>query len=460
MGKGIKKISENVIADKRSITLVTSSSVSGFSHEGNAPSGVANTEAMPLGMLNVDYTAKGLTMKVNQGSKPSESTWSKLDATNTLISESVVEQLIGKNAVTEVKIKNDAVTESKIKNNSVTTNKIKDSAVSTNKIAESAVTENKINNSSVTTSKLANNAVTHPKLAPDSVYGAVIQDSAITTYKLANYSVTESKLADGCIKTSKLFNSAVTTDKIADVAVTSNKIKDGAVVSSKIPGNQIATSHLQNGSVTFDKMASNSVGTAQLKNSSVTKEKLAFNLGLDSLDAELADLIRRSVRHDGQGNVTGNNNSTVLNNITATGDIYAHRVYNVVYMDIAEGYIPGEDLEPGDIVAMHEDGKVYKATSINECIVGVISNEFANCLGASKEELFNGSKVAVGMIGKIHVKVKGPVRIGQKITVALSEAGVGMATWMNGGNNIGQILETVDCDFDEVHTVLAQIRPM
>lgn len=462
MGKGIKKISENVIADKRSLTLVTcnAAAVSKFADEGPVPSGIQNTEAMPLGMLNVDYYTKGLTMKVKQFNTPSESAWSKFDATNTLITGSVMESLIANNAVTESKIKNDSVTENKIKNNSISTNKIKDKAIVSAKIADSAVVESKINNGSVTTSKIANNAVTNPKLAPDSVYGAVIQNGAITTYKIANYGVTKEKIADGSIVTSKIFNGAVTTDKIADASITSNKIKDGAVISSKIPASQITTNHLQNGSVTLAKMAANSVGSAQLKPGCITKDKLSFTLGLDSLDKELSDIIKRSVLHDGKGNVTGNNKSTTINNLTATGDIYANRVYNVVYMDIAEGYVPGEELMPGDIVAMHEDGKVYKATSINECIVGVVSNEFANCLGASKEELFEGSKVAVGMIGKIHVKVKGPVRLGQKVIVSLSDAGVGMATWMNGGNHIGQVLETVDCDFDEIHTVLVQVRPM
>jgi hypothetical protein len=128
-------------------------------------------------------------------------------------------------------------------------------------------------------------------------------------------------------------------------------------------------------------------------------------------------------------------------------------------MDIAEGYIPGEKLEAGDIVAMHEDGKVYKAVSINDCVVGVVSNEYANCFGASEEEILAGEKVAVGMIGKIHVKVKGPTRLGQRISIAPFDAGVGCANWMN-NNNIGQVLETVECAHDKIHTVLVQVRPM
>ena len=146
-------------------------------------------------------------------------------------------------------------------------------------------------------------------------------------------------------------------------------------------------------------------------------------------------------------------------NITCSGDINGKRVYYMTYQDLAEAYIPGEELEAGDIVAIHEDGKVYKAEAMNDCIVGVISDEFANCLGATKEELFNGSKVAVGMIGKVHVKVKGPVQLGQQIIVSLSDEGVGCPSSSN-VMGIGKALETIDCEFDEIHKVLVQIRPM
>ena len=70
--------------------------------------------------------------------------------------------------------------------------------------------------------------------------------------------------------------------------------------------------------------------------------------------------------------------STALTNIHCTGDIEGKRVYFMTYQDLAEAYEPGEYLEPGDIVALHEDGLVYKAESTDVCIVGVISDEFAN----------------------------------------------------------------------------------
>lgn len=463
MGKGIKKLTENVIADKRSLLLVGGSKKKGSNNKDFVPSNITNTEAMPLGMVSVDYVNQGMIIKTNQNaSKPSDSTWQKFNAANTLADQSIITGLVKDKAITTAKIADGAVTEPKIKDSAVTTDKIKNSNVVTAKIADRAITNEKIadnaiqgrviKDGAITTAKIAGKAVTTAKIADDAVNGAKIAPGAISEEHLS----TTSPLM---IREKNIYDSSITTNKIKDGAVTNAKIAKGAVTSAKIANNQITTAHLQNGAVTKDKLAPNTVGTTHLQNNSITREKLAPGaVTLDILGQNVVDVINRAVLHDGKGNVTGTN-STVLNNITATGDIYAHRVYNVVYMDIAEGYVPGEKLEAGDIVAMHEDGKVYKAATINECIVGVVSNEFANCLGASKEELFSGEKVAVGMIGKIHVKVKGPVRLGQRITVSVSDAGVGVANWMN-NNNIGQVLETIDCDFDEIHEVLVQVRPM
>lgn len=463
MGKGIKKLTENVIADKRSLLLVGGSKKKGSNNKDFVPSNITNTEAMPLGMVSVDYVNQGMIIKTNQNaSKPSDSTWQKFNAANTLADQSIITGLVKDKAITTAKIADGAVTEPKIKDSAVTTNKIKDGNVVTAKIADRAITNEKIadnaiqgrviKDGAITTAKIAGKAVTTAKIADDAVNGAKIAPGAISEEHLS----TTSPLM---IREKNIYDSSITTNKIKDGAVTNAKIAKGAVTSAKIANNQITTAHLQNGAVTKDKLAPNAVGTTHLQNNSITREKLAPGaVTLDILGQNVVDVINRAVLHDGKGNVTGTN-STVLNNITATGDIYAHRVYNVVYMDIAEGYVPGEKLEAGDIVAMHEDGKIYKAATINECIVGVVSNEFANCLGASKEELFSGEKVAVGMIGKIHVKVKGPVRLGQRITVSVSDAGVGVANWMN-NNNIGQVLETIDCDFDEIHEVLVQVRPM
>ena len=459
MGRGIKKISENVIADKRSLTLVTcSSSAVPRTQLVKSPTDIVDTEAMPIGMLNVDYGSMGLSIKIDQNK------WSKLDARNTLADGSVMSETIGNGQVKSANIGENAVVTSKISNNAVTTPKIANSAVTTIKIADANVTNSKLAIDSVTTDKIKYANVTIDKLAHNSVNRDKIIDGEIVTSKIANRSVTTEKIADNavtCNQISMTGDNRIATSNLQDSVITNAKLANGSVNAVKIATSGVATHNYQDYSVTEQKLASSAVTTPKIKNQAVTKEKIAPGaVDLECLGPNISDIINRAVVHDGQGNVTGEGKSTILNDITATGDIYARRVYNVVYMDIAEGYIPGEDLESGDIVAMHEDGMVYKANSIHDCIVGVVSNEYAHCLGASREELFSGEKVAVGMIGKIHVKVKGPVRLGQRIDISLSEPGVGIGSWMNGCKNVGQILESVDCDFDEIHTVLVQVRPM
>ena len=464
MGRGIKKISENVIADKRSLTLVTKSAAEGAPalleevelHE------LVNTEAMPLGMLNVDYSTRGLSMKVSQGEKDADAVWTKLDAKNTLIQQSVITNLIKDANVTTAKIANQNVTTEKIKDQNVTTAKIANQNVTTDKIKDLNVTTEKINSLAVTNDKLATNSVSTIKIQDKNITTAKLNDQAVTTIKIASEAVTEAKIGPNAVTTVKIKNDAVIESKIKNGSVTEWKIADRAIHAHNIAIGGVSNGNLQDSSVSTEKIEDLSVINSKIANETIIgKDKIVKNsITKDRLDFELNDILDRAVLHDGNGNVTGEGGSTVIDNLTAKGDIYARRVYNVVYMDIAEGYIPGEELEAGDIVAMHEDGKVYKANNINECIVGVVSNEFANCLGASKEELFSGEKVAVGMIGKIHVKVKGPVRLGQRISVSLSDPGVGIASWINGNVNIGQALETVNCEFDEMHEVLVQVRPM
>lgn len=465
MARGIKKISENVIANKRSLTLVTASARDTLALQdpvGEEPKlfGVTNTEAMPLGMLNVDYSIRGLSMKVAQGDRDNDATWSRLDAKHTLIQQSVITNLIKDQNVTEAKIKDTDVTTRKIRDLNVTTEKINTQAVTTEKIRDLNVTTEKINREAVTNDKLATNSVSTIKIQDKAVTTPKINDQAVTTSKIANNAVTDPKIADGAVITRTIRNSAVTEPKIADGAVTEWKIADGAVHSHNIAVGGVSNTNLQDACVSTNKIQDLAVVNNKIANETIVgyAKIVKHSITIDRLDPSIIDRLERAVLHDGNGNVTGEN-STELNNIKASGDIYAHRVYNVVYMDIAEGYVPGENLEPGDIVAVHDDGKVYKAKSINDCIVGVVSNEFAHCLGTSEEELLAGEQVAVGMIGKIHVKVKGPVRLGQRISISSNYPGIGVANWMN-NNNIGQALETVECGYDEIHTVLVQVRPI
>ena len=426
MALGIKKITESVVEDGRGLTMIGS-----YNSTANGGEGVIEnfkeSRAVPVGAV---LSAPDGVLRIKVG----EHQQIRINADDSLALNSVTSRILADNSVINSKIANNAVTTDKIANLNVTTAKLGSQSVTTDKIA----------NQAVTTAKLGNEAVTFDKIANLNVLTEKINNGAVTTEKLANQSVTTIKLGD----------SSVTGVKIANSSIDYSKLKDNAVTESKLADDSVSTSKIQNGAITESKMDTNFL--AKLKQDLMTQTKTQINNIIDTFISDYK--IKNMVMHDGQMNVDGANNSTALVNLKCTGDIEGNRVYFMTYQDLAEGYAPGEELEAGDIVAMHEDGKIYKADANSECIVGVVSNEFANCLGATKEDLFNGSKVAVGMIGKVHVKVKGPVSLGQKIGMSVSDPGIGIAGYMN--NNIGKALETIDCDFDEVHEVLVQIRPM
>jgi hypothetical protein len=425
LGKGIRKISENVIADKRSLLLVVSST-----------DDVVDTKAMPKGMLKVTHDTRGISIKINDGE------YRRLNADETLDDNSVGTNLLKDSSITNIKIADKSIDSAKIMDGSIVTASLKDDCVTSDKIANEAIGEMHLQENSIGGKALQKNSVAESHIRNRSITSAKIAEGTITYINIAENGIKAENIRDGAITSNKIGENAIKNKNYAERSITGDKIGLGTIEGVNIGEKQIASGVIQDQAII----------TRTISNKSVTREKLADDIEMLITQTEQ---LKNVVQHDGRGNITGQGDGS-----TALGDVYAQRVYNIAYMDIAEGYVPGELLEPGDIVAMHEDGKVYKTKSINDCIVGVVSNEYANCFGASKEELLSGAKVAVGLIGKIHVNVKGPVRLGQRISISSSDAGIGVANWMN-TMNIGQALETKsDCDFGTIHKVLVQVRPM
>ena len=254
------------------------------------------------------------------------------------------------------------------------------------------VTSLKLPNNSVLNQHLSSKCVGHNNLQAESVYDDVIK----------KYSVKNIHLADGCINTRNILNGAITSIKIADNSILENHLADNSVTNSKLANDSVSTTKLQNLSVTTNKLA----------DKSVTKDKLAM---------DVVDLIGDPVLYNQDNDVIMRKNLTVNGNVEAVGTITAKKIYNAVFMDIAEAYEPKENETylPGDIVQLNEEGKIERAdssvTTKNYPIVGVVSDEYACCYGATEEELEAGTKIAVGLIGKVHVNVVGPVKLGEKV---------------------------------------------
>ena len=366
--------------------------------------------------------------------------------------ESVIERVIGTEAVTEIKIAPDAVTTIKVKDAAITGPKIALNVVGTGHLIDGCVTNDKIMGGAVINEKIAINTIENDRLKDATIEGNKIAPNTITGPNIAMHTITSFNLIDGAVDNRVLADQAVTNEKIAAKTILATNIADNIITSAQI--------------------AIQGIDTDNYKDKSVTRNKLADDIG---------DVIDDAIKYDDEGNVTllkdgfnacavtigsedVNGKSNGNGSLRVYGSVNADRVYNMAYSDLAEGYVPGEDLEPGDIVELRRDGKVYKTQwhNFSGICVGVVSDEYAQCFGASEEELANGSKVAVGLIGKVHVNIEGPVNFGDKICPYYSGTdGAGYAAqFCHTPQIIGTVLETVeDIGAYDTHKVLCLIRP-
>ena len=314
MAVGIKKITESVIEDGRALTYC-------FSSEDGSEFSITDNSAIDPGAIFSSYGANGCFIRIKRGNDVYE----KLHAVKTLAPQTVETVLI--------------------KDQNVTAEKIKDGAVITAKLADNAVTTVKLANSAVTTAKIKDQNVTNAKLSgvsDDSKDGerAVstekIRNGAITTAKIKDQNVTNEKIKDNAVTTVKIKNSSVTTDKIANSAVTTAKIKDGNVTTEKLHDAAVVTKKVADEAITWSKLHSEVV--------TYIKEEIDKKIreSEERMKAYITEATKHMLRHDGSGNVNGENGSSSINNlkinkdfecenIKANDTIDGRRVYNMTY---------------------------------------------------------------------------------------------------------------------------------
>lgn len=414
MSEGIRKINEDVIKIGR--TIIVTDPLANMSR---LPGGTLFVDPL-LGNLRVRISGQDKFIHFTPGNIFSEKTISESfivdkTITNQKIKDKTINSgLIADEAINAIHLKPGCVTEVKLSTDAVVTSKIKDLSVTTAKLNSSAVTTDKINNYAVTDIKLGVNSVIRDKIKDgavndakiENVDGSKLNNKSLSGTKIKDYTITESLIGNNAIGSRAVAPNAIGSDKIAPLCIGNGHIADGCITTSKI----------QNGAITSDKIAQKHISTNHLADGCITAAKIPANI-IDSskLNQSIVNDIARSVKMNTLNIAEVNGSMSITKDLKVAGTITANKVYNAVYNDLAEGYVPGESLEAGDIVEIREDGKVYKATALSNQIVGVVSDEYAACYGASDEELRNGEKVAVGLIGKVHVKVSGVVRIGDTI---------------------------------------------
>lgn len=423
MADGIKKISENVIIDKRALVVTDPNEL--------------DNDAISIGAIKSDAANKGLKIKT------AKNTYSLFDASYFIMPGTITTPLLADKCVTEMKLGDKSVIEPKLGDLAVSTRAINNSAVTEIKIGPKAVTELKLGDEAVVTRVLKNLSVTNPKLANKAVTGDKVADKTITDKHIANEAITSELLGPKCIKNRHIDDKAVDFRTLADSAVYGRVIKpagvenihlakdavntinvlNGAITQLKIADNSIVHNHIQEGQIHNKHLADASVSTIKLQDLCVTTPKIEDKaVTKRKLADDVIQLIGDPVMYDQDNNVTMRKDLTVKGNVEVVGTLTANKVYNAVFMDIAEAYEPEKDevFIPGDIVQLNKDGKLQRATSVDAQIsgypiVGVVSDEYAACYGATEEELKEGTKIAVGLIGKVHVNVAGPVKLGDKI---------------------------------------------
>lgn len=432
MAEGIKKISENVTVANRAFVITSPN--------------VADNDAISIGALQSNPTQKGLKIKTSKGVYSlfnatqllspltvETSLLADLSVTQQKIRDGAINtQKLGNLAVTEVKLATDSVTRSKIKNGEVIQGKLGANAVINTNLLDLCVTNNKIANNTIENSKLLDYTITNKKiaqgtidkncLARNSVTNEKISDSSIDYRTLAKGSVYGNKIPDNAIKQTHLANDCINNRHVMNGAIDGLKIQPWTINANHIADNQIISRHIMDWSITRQKIADGAISTPKLDDGCITIAKLS---------SEVIDRIGDAVKYDTVNDVRLRQHLHLpFGNIYCNGTIDAHKIFNAVFMDLAEAYTPAPDVTfvPGDIVEVREDGLAYKADGVskNKAIVGVVSNEYAQCFGATEEELANNEKIAVGMIGKVHVNVVGPVKIGEYIGAC--KDGVGVST--------------------------------
>lgn len=118
--------------------------------------------------------------------------------------------------------------------------------------------------------------------------------------------------------------------------------------------------------------------------------------------------------------------------IKARGNITGAKTYNAVWNDYAELFEKGEETEPGDIICLDilSDKEQYiKADSSSKRVIGVHSDTYGHLIGGEKLNNYedNFAKfIPIGLAGRVNVKVKGKVELGDYI-VPSEEKGIGRA---------------------------------
>lgn len=159
---------------------------------------------------------------------------------------------------------------------------------------------------------------------------------------------------------------------------------------------------------------SNSVTAQSIKEKLLTVDGSGSGLDADLLDGKDSNYFA-TASHNHDTAYLKLSGGTITGNLEAKGTISAAKVLNAYYNDLAEAFDFEGNLTAGDIVEITNKKSVQKASPNSKRVIGVISDCYAILFGGNEEDIENNKKVAVGLIGRIDVKIKGKAEIGDLI---------------------------------------------
>lgn len=439
MAYGVRKVNEFIIRDGRALIL-TQNIATGSSQE-QWDSLADGTIYLNPETGNLQYKKKDNPIK----------TWSRLLPENIFDEKSIHGVLLADNTITTSKygklsinqdaLQKDCIDSSNIMEGGLTNKNFLQNSISGNKLEEASVNGAKVINNTLdgikicdssldANIKIKRNSITsrcyglesiiNEALAKKSIKGENIADNTIVNENYGKNSIDDSILKDSTLTNRVLAENCIEEKNIQRSSISNLLIKDKAVNTPKIDDNAITSIKISEQAVGSRAIADEAIKTKHIKKREVTAECLE-----ESVQETLREAI---VLKDGKARIAGT--LQVDKDIVSSSDkvysITGFKVYNPIFADFAEGFVAAEPLEAGDIVEIDKHTCVRKASRFSKRIIGVVSEEYGICLGASEKEIESGAKVAIGMLGKIHITIIGKVDAGDFI-VSCGD-GIGYAT--------------------------------
>ena len=481
MADGIKKINENVIKDFRTINITQE----------------LDAYKVPIGTNCIDAINGGL--KYCGLDNNNNHIWKHYLPSNLFDKETITEALIANNSITANKIKESAIkgkhieAESllnqnfkdntiagdKLQNNSIDISKLKDncfsdlnahiSGLNGDSLAINSLSGDRLKNNSIPRGKIAFGSITCSEIANKSIANENLQDYCLTSRNFRTRQIEGAHINYATIKGENIVNGTIEGKHIANRTISGNNIQFNSIPGGCIIDDSIDGAKISPHTITSRAIREGTIDTVYITDGAITKDKLELELR-NSLDSFLnksigvvklkncygTEVSYNSV-YNAKGNMVVTGSIGIGGNANVTGSVIANKCYNPVFADIAETYIPTEEMEPGDAVCLSLDGglKVEKLNKNNsDRFIGFVSDEYAILCGGNEEDIISKKKVAVTLVGRIKIKLPfRDAKLGRYISIKNGKIKISEKRTVN---SIGRILENKA--FEDKY-VLCQLWP-